>query len=444
VAQLLDERWERSFDAPVRKARQGGIFHPYLPDTLTDRALLIDSALAEHAHQVETNVRRLASAPHARSLEGLARFLLRSEAIASSKIEGLQVSPQQLAMAELAQTDESISRGFTRNAALVANNITALRQATTTLSGGSTITVKGIEHLHTALLPDEKLQGIRSVQNWIGGSDWHPFDAAFVPPPAAHARGLIEDLCAYMAGGIHAPLIQAALVHAQFETVHPFVDGNGRVGRALIHTVLVRRGLTPAAILPISLVLLTQSDAYIRGLTAYRYIGSATSAEGREGVSAWLSTFLDAALVAARQAEKFTVAISALTGDWERRLAEHRTARGARSQPRADSAQAKLLGLLPEIPLLTTGTAQGSLGVSFPAARAALEELAEARILSRKQVDRGTTGYLANDVFELLTFAERELASTRWDTRESKPVRATPAVPQIGGGLTTIPEANPL
>lgn len=430
MAEQVDARWEPSFDAPTRQAVRGGHYRAYLPDTLADRALSIDVGLAQHAHEVEARVRRLARSPHARSLEGLARFLLRSEAIASSKIEGLQVSAQQIALAELAQSDTSVSQGFTKNAALVANNITTLRQATTALACAPTVDVSGIDGLHRALLPDEKQHGIREVQNWIGGNDWSPLGAEFVPPPADQVGRLLDDLCAYLGGAIHAPLVQAGLVHAQFETVHPYTDGNGRVGRALIHTVLVRRGLTPAAILPISLVLLTRSDTYVEGLNAYRYVGSSISPAARTGISAWLSTFLDAAMAAAEQAEKFSDAVAELTEQWQRRLADHRSRRGARSQPRADSAQAKLLRVLPEIPVMTTRTAERALAVSFPAARAALDELADAKILRRKQVDRGTTAYLAGDVFDLLTFAERELASTQWDTRKSSPIRAAPACPQ--------------
>jgi hypothetical protein len=87
---LLDDEWEVLFEGPTKTARRGGRFQPYLPDTLADRPLMIDAELARHAHEVEARVRQLATSPRSRSLEGLARFLLRSEALASSKIEGLQ------------------------------------------------------------------------------------------------------------------------------------------------------------------------------------------------------------------------------------------------------------------------------------------------------------------------------------------------------------------
>ena len=171
MGERLQLRWETTFDAPTRSANRSGRYEAYLPDSLSDRPLSLPCAVAERAYQVETAVRQLVHAPGAHGLEGLARFLLRSEAIASSKIEGLQVSAQQIALAELAQIDETVVRGFTATAQLVANNITSLREAATTLAGAQAVTVSGINALHQALLPDEPQQGLRTVQNWIGGSD---------------------------------------------------------------------------------------------------------------------------------------------------------------------------------------------------------------------------------------------------------------------------------
>lgn len=363
-------------------------------------------------------------------LEHLARFLLRSEAIASSRIEGLQVSAQQVALAELATAEQTSIAGFTENARLVANNIVTLRQAAGDLANCEAISPQSFCDLHRALLPEHPQQGLRDRQNWIGGSDWHPLNADFVPPPPEEVPRLVQDLADYLTGAVHAPLLQAALVHAQFETIHPFADGNGRVGRALIHTVLTRRGLTRAAVLPVSLVLLTRSHEYVAGLTAYRYQGPAGGPEAAEGVAEWFEIFLQAVSVAVEQAQQFVTQLAELQRHWTERHSAYRLNAGARPQPRAGSAVMRLLPLLPEAPVLTTQSAQRLIGISFPAARAALEDLAEVGILSRKQVDRGTTAYLARDVFDLLTSAERQLASTRWDTRESAPRRPSPARPQ--------------
>lgn len=407
-----------------------GAYRAYLPDDLVHRPVVLSAELSTRAAEVEADVRRLSAAPEAGSLEGVARFLLRSEAIASSRIEGMQVSPQQLALAELAQSEQLATTSFTRNAQLVANNITTLRKAAIELATAPWISAAAIDDLHQALLPDERHHGQRTVQNWIGGSDRHPLGAQFVPPPPDRVGALTDDLVQYAAGGTHAPLVQAALVHAQFETVHPYADGNGRVGRALIHTVLTRRGLTPFAVLPLSLILLTRSDAYLDGLTAYRYDAPSSSGAARTGVETWLRTFLEAADLAAEQVVRFTSELAELRARWREQLAARRSAQGVRRVPRADSAVARLIELLPETPLVTARTVQRLLAVSHPAARAALEELADARIVIRKSVVRGTTGYFARDVFELLTFAERRLASTRWDTRQPPPSRPAPALPQ--------------
>src|SRR4051812_26249507 len=150
-----------------------------------------------------------------------------------------------------------------------------------------------------------------------------------------------------MNGSVHAPLVQAGIVHAQFETIHPFTDGNGRVGRALVHTVLTRRGLTPSAILPVSLVLATLRTRYVEGLTAYRYAAAPDSSQAAAAVGTWLDVFLHAATVAAEQARGFAEQVAELRTEWEAKLAEHRAGQGRRETPRADSATSRILRTLP-------------------------------------------------------------------------------------------------
>jgi Fic family protein len=411
-----------------RSQRRGGRYRAYVPDPLTGLPLAIDRDLAAALAGAERSIRRLTSGPGAGDLDGLSRFLMRSEAIASSMIEGIAPSPQQVALAELAQ-DERV-RGLSDQARLVANNVMVLREAAQGLAAAQEVTVDDVVMLHAALLPDEMHRGLRRVQNWVGGSSWHPLDAQFVPPPHEMVTGLMSDLVDYLNGASHSPLVQAALVHAQFETIHPFTDGNGRVGRALIHTVLARRGLTSGAVLPVSMVLATLREAYVTGLTSFRFEGAATSSAGVVGMSSWLRVFVDAAEVAVGQAGRLIREVAELRSEWEARLAEHRSAAGVREAPRADSATARLLARLPEAPLTTARAAQRLLGVSFPSARSALEELSEAGIVHRKPVERNTTGYVAVEVFDLLTHAERRLASTQFDTRVAPPNRPVPAPPE--------------
>lgn len=179
----------------------------------------------------------------------------------------------------------------------------------------------------------------------------------------------MNDLIAYLNGASHSPIVQAALVHAQFETIHPFTDGNGRVGRALIHTVLTRRGLTPEAVLPVSLVLSTLRDDYVRGLTTYRHGDAVGSDAAHASRAAWIEVFASAVSTAAGQAAHLAVDLAALRADWEERLAASRARQGKVRGVRRDSATALILRDLPATPVLTSTTVQRIYGVSHVAAR---------------------------------------------------------------------------
>jgi Fic family protein len=430
VAEWHDAAWESRPSAPSYADRAGGPYRTYSPDLLMERPLALSADVADLAWRAEDSVRRLGDQPGVRGLEGLARFLLRSEAIASSRIEGLQVSPQQVGLAELAQEESLTAESVNRTAKRVAANINALRRATHELADQDLVSLAGVEQLQEVLLADEpEVRGIRKVQNWIGGSDFHPLTADFVPPAPGSVDLLMSDLVRYVNGALHAPLVQAGLVHAQFETIHPFRDGNGRVGRALIHTVLVRRGLTRNAVLPISPVLLTRSQEYVEGLTAYRYAGPPAAPTSVAAVSTWLTVFLQAVSMAVTQAASFASDLTELRSRWERDVAIQRRERNLREIPRADSATYRILDALQEHPVLTAASVMRLFEVSRPAALAALDELTTAGVLDKKRLDGRTSGYLAMDVFRLITFAERQLASTRWDTSAAAPSRATPYAP---------------
>lgn len=429
MATWEEAHWESAVDSGVPRAEQrSGRYQRYVPDHLDGVGLAVNGDISRQVSKVERSVRAL-NGPGAEGLAGIARFLLRSEAIASSRIEGIAPSAQQVALAELGQSETV--RGTSEQAKLVANNMTIVRGATTDLVEAHLLTVEHIVELHQSLLPDEpRHHGLRTVQNWIGTSSWTPIGASFVPPDPDRVPGYMEDLVDYMNGSAHAPLIQAAVVHAQFETIHPFTDGNGRVGRALIHTALARRGLTERAVLPISLVLATLRDRYVAGLTDYRHTSRASSAEASASTNAWLETFVGAAEIAVEQSEALMTKINDLRGAWTDRLTAHRVTTGVRPTPRADSAVARLLAQLPEAPVVTATTLAKILDVSFPAASAALEELRQAEILTTKSIERGAKAYIAREVLDLITLSERALASTQFDTTISPPNRGVPALPQ--------------
>lgn len=422
--------WEPAVESGVPRAdRRRGAYRRYVPGTLEGAAVAVRGDLARQAAAVERKIRLLHGAG-AEGLGGIARFLLRSEAIASSRIEGIAPSAQQIALAELGQS-ESV-RGISEQARLVAANMTVVRRSTTELVAAESLTLDHVLELHRALLVDQpQHHGLRRVQNWIGGSDWSPLDADFVPPGPEQVPALMADLVSYLNGAAHSSLIQAALAHAQFETVHPFTDGNGRVGRALIHTVLARGGLTPQAVLPISLVLATLRSQYVSGLSAYRY-DSEAGGSAAEAVHRWLEVFLGAADVAVDQSANLARQVADLRADWASRLSEHRLGAGLRPSPRADSAVARLLSELPEAPVVTTTTLSRILDVSFPAASAALDELRQAGIVTTVVIERGAKAFVAREVLDLVTLTERALASTKFDTRSAPPSRPVPASPAAG------------
>lgn len=428
MAQWHPSFWEADITGVPRRERRSGEFWWYAPDPVVGQPFVVTAEQSRRIAAVERRIRSL-DGPGADLSSSVSRFLLRSEAIASSRIEGVAPSAKQVALAELGRTEQL--QGLSDQARLVANNLTAVQEAAGRLAEADEVTVDDLEGLHRALLSEEPhLHGIRIRQNWIGGADHHPIDADFVPPAAHEVLPLITDLLDYLTGAADSPLVQAAIVHAQFETIHPFSDGNGRVGRALIHTSLARRGLTTTAVLPISLVLATRRDDYIHGLTRFRYTGPRAAPAAQEALGQWIDVFVAAADDAVTQSHRIVADIQEVRSDWEMRLANHREAQGRTRALRSDSATARILEVLTAAPVLTAHTVAELFDVSSKSALTALDELRAADILSTRSIGRGARAYLADDLLDLLTLAERRLASTRFDTRLSPPNRTVPARPE--------------
>lgn len=421
-----EDHWVSSIESGMpRRDRRSGLYRRYVPDALVTGPLLLPPDVDQLVARAEQAVRGLAGDTD--DLAGIARFLLRSEAIASSRIEGITPAVNQVALAELG-AQETVP-DVTAQARLVANNMTVVHDARTVLVAAPAVTVNHLVELHQALLPDEPHHhGIRTVQNWIGGSDHHPIDADFVPPAPERVPALLDDLVSYLNGAGHSPIVQAGLTHAQFETIHPFTDGNGRVGRALIHTVLTRRRLTAEAVLPVSLVLSTLRNEYVAGLTAYRHSEPVGSTGFHTARAAWLRVFAAAVITASEQAGRLAADLAELRAEWDERLTEARAKQGKVRGVRSDSATALIVRDLPATPVLTSATVQRIHRVSHVAAGRALDELVAAKILEPHE-RRGQRYYQASDVLDLITITERRLASTKFDTRTSPPVRPVPARP---------------
>lgn len=410
MARYSEEYWEANPAAPRKTDRKTGPYRAYVPTRLNDLPA-IETKTAIRAARIERQIRALSTPANATGWEGLSRFFLRGEAIASSRIEGLEVSPRKLAIAELKNNGHDTASEIIRN-------ITTLRSATAKLAEADEIARADLEKLQAELIENPQLQGIRIRQNWVGGSAYHPLDAEFVPPKPELLDEALTDLFEYLDGAAHGALIQAALVHAQFETLHPFADGNGRIGRALIHVVLQRRGLAAGAILPISLALQTRSETYVAGLTAYRRAD-------KTGVDQWIHVFLDACEVALEISQALSEQVENLRSRWLEDYQEFYAA-GHSRRARRDSLAIQILESLEATPVFTITTLMGTFGCGRTAATLAVADLEQCGIVTSLSIGRGQRGWIQPELLDLIVAGERRLASTLWDTKLSAPARAVP------------------
>ena len=350
--------------APARY-RRACEYEAFVPAPLKSLDVRLEIGTAGAVSEAEAAIRGLNDA--SQPLAPLARLLLRTESIASSKVEGMQVGVR-----ELAQAEARIETGgrIGRTAMEVLGNIDAMELAMHDAAARERLGVDEIIGIHRRLLeraPNAHIAGqIRTRQNWIGGNDYNPCGADFVPPPPEHVAPLLEDLCDAINDDLLPPLVQAALVHAQFETIHPFDDGNGRTGRALIHVILRRRGLAPAYVPPISVQLAIERDRYVAGLMAFR----------EDGVDSWIAQFAAASTGAARLATLYMRAVRKLAAEWRAQLA------ASPGAPRADAAAWAVIDVLPGHPVITAPVAAAVTGRSKPSIYQAFDRLQAAGVLA--------------------------------------------------------------
>ncbi len=317
-----------------------------MPELLLSLKFSLEASVAGVVSEAEEAVRSL-NVTAVPVLKPLARLLLRTESIASSRVEGMQLGVRELARAE-AKADAGTKSSQTAQEILA--NIDAMILAVEEAAEVATFGVEEVVAIHRRLMErsvHSHLAGrIRTEQNWIGGNDYNPCGADFVPPPPEDVMPLLEDLCAAINDDRLPPLVQAALVHAQFETIHPFGDGNGRAGRALIHVVFKRRGLTPNYVPPVSVALAGARDRYIAGLTNFR---------GTE-LDKWIGHFAAATTRAAYLAQAYLKAVAALTEEWRNRVSS------AENSPRANAAVWAILVILPAHPIISAPVAAAVTG----------------------------------------------------------------------------------
>lgn len=303
-----------------------------------------------------------------------ASVLLRSESAASSQIENLTSSSRALAEAE-------IGEGNRANAGVILANVRTM-QAALDLAGR--LDEGAVLAMHRALMAQQALHAPgrwRDQQVWVGGSALHPGDADYVPPVATDVPPLMADLVTFMDRDDLPPLALAALAHAQFETIHPFTDGNGRTGRALLHSVLLHTGAIHRVTVPISAGLLAIRDDYFAALTAYR-TGEAEPI---------LRCVAEAARNGTRIGERLVGTLRSVREGW----ADLVTAR-------AGSAPWAVLDLLVRQPVVTARVVIRELGVSAPTAQAALARLVDDGVLLESTGHRRNRVYRAPAVLRAL------------------------------------------
>ena len=374
--------------APPRY-RRACEYDAFIPDPVAGLAVNLPGDVAGVVSDAEKAIADLnrAAGPE---LMPLARSLLRTESIASSKVEGIQVDARTLARAEVKQ---ETGRNVGSSAAEILANIDAMQLSIERAANVDGLHPRDLEDIHRVLLewaPNSQIAGrLRTSQNWIGGNDYNPCAAAFVPPPVEDVKPLLDDLCLFVNDVTLPPLVQAAVAHAQFETIHPFIDGNGRTGRALVQVVLRRRGLTPSFVPPISVILARDKDRYLNGLTAFR----------EDGLAEWIELFAAATAEAANLATRYASRVGELQDRWREQLRAH-------SNPRADAAAWSLIAVLPAHPVITVPVGVAATQRTRPAVANAVEELEGAGVLVRLTESARNRAWEATGLLDLIVGLE--------------------------------------
>lgn len=270
----VDEYWIADADGMVSRSARAAASGPYrstVPPTIATWTPDIPADLSANVEEASAMLGRFDE--HAAKVLGttsptlgpMSSILLRTESASSSQIEDLTVGPRQLALAEI---DQSTST----NARTVVANVRAMESA---LALADRLDAEAILDMHRALLSgqrhwEEHAGRWRDQLVWIGTSAISPRGASHVAPQPALVAPAMDDLVRFVRRDDLPVLFQAATAHAQFETVHPFVDGNGRTGRAMVHSILRAKGILTATTAPVSAGLLTQTEQYFAALTAYR------------------------------------------------------------------------------------------------------------------------------------------------------------------------------
>lgn len=337
--------------ARVRE-RHSGPYRAALVPFIADRSLQIPASIAAAAEDASLEIARFDTEIGA-EIAPFASVLLRSESAASSMIENLTSGAKAIALAELGSTEK-------RNASEIVGNVEAMKAA---LELASRLDPDAILAMHAALMAkhDPAIAGRwRQEQVWIGGDSLGPHGALFVPPHHDDVPELIDDLVRFTSRTDLPLLCQAAIAHAQFETIHPFPDGNGRTGRALMHAILRGHGLTRNVTVPVSAGLLHDTRGYFDALDAYRDGDPAAIVE----------QLAQASFAATTNGRQLVAELRSIRASWNDKI-----------HARRGSGALRLADVLVRQPVVDAATVAMELGVTAQNAQRAIAPLTEAGIL---------------------------------------------------------------
>lgn len=358
----------------IPKSRRRRILPTYeaaVPLTIVRRPVSLSPEIERRLAEVESAVTRFDQTQASRGFD-LPALLLRSESSSSSQIERLTSSVRNVALAELSDKAPT-------NARLIARNVEAMRKA---IEIGSDISIRSICDIHDTLMRDTGAEfGLRDEQVWIGGTPYSPHDAQYVPPASNRVRTCLDDLVAFAQRDDIAPIAKAALFHAQFETIHPFTDGNGRTGRTLLHCMLASDEVLRHSTLPISAGLLHDVKPYMEALAAYH--------DGN----------LEPIIIRLADALELACVIGLRIGD---DVAEVLDRWEEANTDRKGSASLRLPALLVEQPVVNIAYIVSHLDISDRAARNLVETACERRILERTGTERRGVFYQATELIAIL------------------------------------------
>lgn len=369
-----------------------GTFAAYHPDLLLTPGVATLPHWDSAALAAETAIKEFEKL-HGESASRIGWVLQRSESVGSSTIEDVNPSLRRVARAEAIAQDGGDPHDETAKEAI--GSVAATRLAAELGEAPGPIALDDLLAIHAALMDHTTTPelGGRLRQRWvrIGGVLGGYPPPAYVAPPAEEVPRLLDDLLAYINDANHHPITAAAVAHAQFESIHPFSDGNGRAGRALVQTILRKRGVTRYTTPPISALLALSQDDYIEALTATRYEGPANSPRREESLDSWVSLFTSTAEASCDHAERLIGRIDAATRHWETKL-----------NSRRGSAARKIVERLPEIPVFTVQSMSDRSGIPLKTVYRAVNKLADVGIVAPVQgKHRGRDLYEAPDILDV-------------------------------------------